>query len=458
MSNAPTYYDTLGVAPDAPAEDIKRAFRRLLREHHPDLAGPAGEAMSARVSEAYDVLSTPDRREAYDRSLSGEDQAPPPDPWADEDYNDAWGQEEDWGDPVPEPQPQTWTEEVLDDEITDEHPASTVEAPPSTPQPAPTSQKGRWPLAAYPQARYRTPTMLLPIWGGLAAVWTILGLIATWTATLPAEIATNQAKGIALAIAAGLGLILGGMAAPRAFKSKPWTLRGAITEGVAVFVLTVAVGIAASVLLGPKQAVLTGAAQVGLALFTGMLLLGHTLGVQKRLNRSIPAGALRKNNIYGSLPGGVAADLLNTDLAQFFDIPTLRMFRPGDEGAPFSHGLIVGDRLALVRAVQGNGGTYRWSGPSLLCQESVSGFPEERLRGPYDAALRNAEKTFPGKVSAWLVVYTLDGAVYSIPDPQRPAVRAPQDALLEIGDFILSGNVAMVDQQKVVSAIHTLLQ
>ncbi len=63
------YYETLGVSRDASAEDIKKTFRRLARETHPD-ANPGDEAAEARfreVAEAYEVLSDPQRRAAYDR-------------------------------------------------------------------------------------------------------------------------------------------------------------------------------------------------------------------------------------------------------------------------------------------------------------------------------------------------------------------------------------------------------
>jgi molecular chaperone DnaJ len=63
------YYETLGVARDASTDDIKRAFRRLARDSHPD-ANPGDSSAEARfreVAEAYEVLSDPNRRAAYDR-------------------------------------------------------------------------------------------------------------------------------------------------------------------------------------------------------------------------------------------------------------------------------------------------------------------------------------------------------------------------------------------------------
>jgi molecular chaperone DnaJ len=61
----PDLYELLGVARDASAEDIKRAYRRQAREHHPDAGGD--EEAFKQVTHAYQVLSDPERRLRYDR-------------------------------------------------------------------------------------------------------------------------------------------------------------------------------------------------------------------------------------------------------------------------------------------------------------------------------------------------------------------------------------------------------
>jgi curved DNA-binding protein len=62
------YYQTLGVPRDASAEDIRRAYRKLARENHPDVnKDPSAEDRFKEVSEAYEVLRDPDKRARYDR-------------------------------------------------------------------------------------------------------------------------------------------------------------------------------------------------------------------------------------------------------------------------------------------------------------------------------------------------------------------------------------------------------
>jgi molecular chaperone DnaJ len=72
------YYEVLGVARDASADDIKRAYRRLARQYHPDVNGNSDDQETFKaVSNAYEVLSDPRKREMYDlggdplRSSSG---------------------------------------------------------------------------------------------------------------------------------------------------------------------------------------------------------------------------------------------------------------------------------------------------------------------------------------------------------------------------------------------------
>ena len=63
------YYETLGVARGASEDDIKRAYRKMAMEHHPDRNrhDPKSEARFKEVNEAYEILKDPQRKAAYDR-------------------------------------------------------------------------------------------------------------------------------------------------------------------------------------------------------------------------------------------------------------------------------------------------------------------------------------------------------------------------------------------------------
>ncbi|MDQ4095350.1 MAG: molecular chaperone DnaJ [Actinomycetota bacterium] len=62
------HYAVLGVARNASPEEIKKAYRRLAREHHPDAnpGDPAAEERFKQITHAYDVLSDPQKRQNYD--------------------------------------------------------------------------------------------------------------------------------------------------------------------------------------------------------------------------------------------------------------------------------------------------------------------------------------------------------------------------------------------------------
>ena len=74
-------YTVLGVARDATPEAIKSAYRRLARQHHPDLnpGKPEAEARFKAVSAANDLLGDPERRARFDRGeidAEGQEQRP----------------------------------------------------------------------------------------------------------------------------------------------------------------------------------------------------------------------------------------------------------------------------------------------------------------------------------------------------------------------------------------------
>lgn len=83
------YYEILGVSRSATADEIKKAFRKMARQHHPDLnaGNKDSEEKFKKVNEAYEVLSDPDKRKKYDQFgqnwKTGQNFTPPP----------GWGQQ-----------------------------------------------------------------------------------------------------------------------------------------------------------------------------------------------------------------------------------------------------------------------------------------------------------------------------------------------------------------------------
>ncbi len=78
MAAGRDFYQILGVPRDASQDEIRRAYRKLARSHHPDInSDPAAEERFKDISEAYDILSDPQTRRRYDAFGPDFRQAPP---------------------------------------------------------------------------------------------------------------------------------------------------------------------------------------------------------------------------------------------------------------------------------------------------------------------------------------------------------------------------------------------
>ena len=65
------HYDTLGVARDASAADIKKAYHKLVRQYHPDIStDPDADKKTSEINQAYNVLKDPAKRAEYDALLA----------------------------------------------------------------------------------------------------------------------------------------------------------------------------------------------------------------------------------------------------------------------------------------------------------------------------------------------------------------------------------------------------
>src|SRR3954467_9702452 len=66
------YYNVLGVEKTASADDIKKAYRKLVRKYHPDVSKESNaDVKTKELNEAYGVLGDPEKRAAYDQLGSG---------------------------------------------------------------------------------------------------------------------------------------------------------------------------------------------------------------------------------------------------------------------------------------------------------------------------------------------------------------------------------------------------
>ena len=69
MADKRDYYDVLGLQKGATEEEIKKAYRRLAKENHPDLhpGDKDAENRFKEINEAYEILNDPEKRSAYDQ-------------------------------------------------------------------------------------------------------------------------------------------------------------------------------------------------------------------------------------------------------------------------------------------------------------------------------------------------------------------------------------------------------
>lgn len=88
------YYQAMGLARDASADEIKKAYRKLAHQYHPDVTqDPQGEEKFKELAAAYATLKDPEKRQAYDnlgKRANGEQFTPPPD-WQQRYRTDAAG-------------------------------------------------------------------------------------------------------------------------------------------------------------------------------------------------------------------------------------------------------------------------------------------------------------------------------------------------------------------------------
>ena len=77
MNETKDLYEILGVPKSATIDKIKTQYRKLALIYHPDKNGSSGNEKFKEITEAYDILSDPKKREIYDKSEPKEEQKTP---------------------------------------------------------------------------------------------------------------------------------------------------------------------------------------------------------------------------------------------------------------------------------------------------------------------------------------------------------------------------------------------
>lgn len=96
------YYEALGVSRDAGQDEIRKAYRKLARKHHPDVSKDSGaEDKFKEINEAYEVLKDPEKRQRYDQLganwQAGQEFRPPPGWETHFNFGSGFGQEHSFG-------------------------------------------------------------------------------------------------------------------------------------------------------------------------------------------------------------------------------------------------------------------------------------------------------------------------------------------------------------------------
>lgn len=455
MQGEQTLYEVLDVAPDATLEDIKKAHRKAMRVYHPDVYSGSreeGETFASRINKAYATLSNATKRERYDASLRGEDpenEAAPADADDSAPFEDTWGTEAEW-------------EEEVDEEVVEDPPPTPQPEPPDSPvaPPPPSTWQDSSATIAEDAVRFTTPMtgLRIPLLIGLS------GIIVGLAMSLFVPKALDPSPAVITSLGALAGLVLGALLAFL------FNRKGKEPSPPRRPLLAISGSVIAAVVLGllmfgfsPSATALIAGASGAVSTYT----LALAAMARSMLDKIVGASALRKNNTFGALPGGVGPDLLNRTLSALYAIPSVRIMRNPDDDGLFSHAVTNGRKVVFVKAITGFSGLYRWSGPSLLRDRSGdmgANIPEEVLRATYREFSMKIARNLPkgAEVETWLFVYTQDGdrIIYPGGDADgNPKVTAADVGLDQVGRFLIDGETEKpsVDQETFVKTFSALL-
>lgn len=315
-------YATLGVDRDVDPAELKRAYRALIRECHPDVAGPDGAARAAEVTAAYSVLSDPARRRDYDLTLT--------DP-----SHSATGDTDDTADGVdPENLDDLWATESSSTSQ-EQHEVKREDVPyPGRPPAPPTGHDQDAPVAErYPGQR--APRRAL-IGAGLFILLGLYYLFVRRPSDDPFQFGELALLGVPLV----LGIVVALFAV---FTRRDSPLAFSRILGFAIPIL-IEFMIGESSL--PTVRMVGAAALAYTCAATALIPLRH----QMVLNSTVPMRNLRNYEIFGSItPTSPDAMRFDRDLLSHLPkIPGLRVLRDDSTTHLYTHMLIVGRQCVCL--------------------------------------------------------------------------------------------------------------
>jgi len=419
-----TYYEFFGVSQDVTLADLKKVYRKLLREHHPDVsASPNSYLITQQATVAYGILSDEEKRAVYDASLNT-------DPEADvEEWEPTWGEEEAWNGAT----------EVVEED---------AEEDPLFPFPDP---EPIWESIEHLPLPVIPPSLL----EGVVKVKTHF-----WDAiTAPLLVALVPLMGFFMWPATGGiaqllqgGGIVGGLyffsTFRTNFKGNYWKWFTQILASLALLItLTFSLNLF-------SQRDLAAVALPGILGCLLSVLFAPTFWRYLKVRKVVKPRALKKNNSFGQLSGSITEQLVEDLLNPLWTIPGVRVFRV--QHPAFSHLVFLGEKVVALKGVYLTlPGALQWSGPVLL-NRYKQGYFEEVLDNRYLPSLLNYTTHIPKGSKVYpLVIAFPQGSLKSFEDNKWTSVVASEDAPALILKVLLEGTVGNEVNHSLISELFT---
>lgn len=398
-----THYEVLGVDPGADEASIKAALRSHQRKNHPDVAGPDKGDDYIAGQKAGDVLLNTDARAEYDASLASVD---------------ALGDDQD--------------AQVIDDWVYEESPVVIEDLP--TAKEAP------------PEAGVATKVI-----DAGPRITALVGITLVDVVAVSLLVSTNRPSTTMMALGAVAGtamLVVGYLNLMSPSHQRMTRHRPSLPELAtipALLALAVASWWGASRI--PSGYVTYALAAVLPVAALGGYLVGNTYWWRRQDARIITRKSLLSHSKFGACAPGILPAHLDDALSEAISTHA-RIFRLSD--SVFTHMVVSGNDVLLLRNVPGPSGTYRWSGTSLLV--SQAGDLGEVISADFAGACSRVEAATPRGTTVRSVVTVMADTVTGVGEiPGWPAVIALRD----LGS-VMGPHTPFVNRSVVVDALLEL--